>query len=148
MILAILCQHPKRRKKSLITYQDLQLCGIKPHKSLFNSKSVLDDIPPEENVPSSKSCRGNPFQKGSGVRWDPISDELRPYSDATPVPNFTLRKPLSYVGALFDPLGLISPVTITAMIIQDIHSQNIGLDDTLPEKLNDRSRNGCIHWWG
>ena len=80
-------------------------------------------------IPAGKT----PLQKVLGVKWDTTTDELRPYASTTvPTNRLSLRKVLSYVSAIFDPLSLISPVTITARaLIQEIHRRHLGMDEPL-----------------
>ena len=74
-----------------------------------------------------------------GIRWDPKRDVLsfnwRPNTINKPI---TMRKYLSEVQQLYDPMGLLSPVTIRArMVLQEMFAAKLEWDQTLPPHLQE-----------
>ena len=52
---------------------------------------------------------------------------------------FTKRNVLSKINSIFDPLGLVSPLTVKAKILMRkiwMIEPKLGWDDKLPEKLS------------
>lgn len=70
-----------------------------------------------------------------GVRWDRYEDQL--YFPSPVVTNVsTKRLYLSVLASVFDPVGLLAPVTVQGkMILQKIWIQELGWDDVLPDSL-------------
>lgn len=80
--------------------------------------------------------------KALGIRWHPATDEFA-YKVHVPVPKekMTKRDVLSEIARLFDPLGQLAPVIITAKItVQRLWLTGLGWDDELPEEVCDRWR--------
>ncbi|XP_026475491.1 uncharacterized protein LOC113380476 [Ctenocephalides felis] len=51
----------------------------------------------------------------------------------------TKRSVLSTIAQIYDPIGLISPISVTAkLIMQELWRQNLGWDETLSRELQDR----------
>ncbi|XP_029163314.1 uncharacterized protein LOC114934768 [Nylanderia fulva] len=75
-----------------------------------------------------------------GVAWDPSSDGFRfGYNCGAPTSSITKRTILSEIASLFDPLGLLGPLTVVAkMIMQDTWQSNVGWDESLPQDLHHR----------
>jgi len=74
-----------------------------------------------------------------GLWWDTDSDMIftSPKPDATMFTMMaTKREILKWTSSIFDPLGLISPVTITAkLFLQNLWQQSINWDTQLSEQL-------------
>ena len=90
----------------------------------------------------AKEIFGIPVEKGRitkvlGVAWNIDEDKIE--VDLSKVlqnvsKNPTKRRILSTLGAVFDPLGLISPITVVAkMMFQELCVGKYGWDDTLPK---------------
>ena len=67
---------------------------------------------------NSIASNDNAADKALGICWELPSDQLHLPSSSVDLPTqWTRRSPLRTVAALFDPLGLMSPVTITGRIL-------------------------------
>jgi len=75
-----------------------------------------------------------------GLWWDTLSDTISaaPKSDASMFTMLaTKREILKWISGIFDLLGLISPVTITAkLFLQNLWEQNLNWDTKLNEDLS------------
>lgn len=108
-----------------------------------NKEHLLREIPDENRARAPKELAANThlYEKALGILWIPTSDELGfntamnrvpvQVKDAQRPP--TKREALGAVMSLFDPLGLLSPYTITAKImLQELWKKKVGWDDPLP----------------
>ncbi|XP_049886650.1 uncharacterized protein LOC126381173 [Pectinophora gossypiella] len=110
-----------------------------------SNEDVIRDIPPDRRAQLPKEMGTAGHQgKTLGLIWEATKDELM-FNTALPrVPEEvktsarppTKREALSAVMSIFDPLGLLSHLTITAKILlQDLwRQQRIGWDDQVPEE--------------
>ena len=91
--------------------------GFNLRKWTSNSKEVLASIPESERAPSIQNLTLDelPTERTLGVQWNIERDEIEftPKVKAKPT---TKRGVLSTVSSLYDPLGLVSPVILTARI--------------------------------
>ncbi|XP_071056102.1 uncharacterized protein [Onthophagus taurus] len=73
-----------------------------------------------------------------GLLWDPTSDEFRyEISEGTKYNKINKRTILSDIAQVFDPLGLLCPVTINAKIIlQEIWQAGLNWDEVLPNHIH------------
>ncbi|XP_076285540.1 uncharacterized protein LOC143211601 [Lasioglossum baleicum] len=113
--------------------------GFHLRKFSSNCPRLLADISDQEHELASS----RPFQEIEGVKmlglfWVPSKDEFQFkfkfhfHSDQTD----TKRTVLSTIARMFDPLGWISPVVITAKIfMQKLWSAKLNWDDPLPVDL-------------
>lgn len=89
--------------------------NLRLHKFALNSQAVMEEFCPEDCAPALKDLDlgGDEaqLQRSLGLIWETEEDTF-PLSVATPDKLFTRRGVLSWVNSLFDPLGLLSPVTI------------------------------------
>ena len=73
-----------------------------------------------------------------GVQLNKSTDKFfhqKPSKFDTNADNYTVRKLLSLIACLFDPLGIIAPVIITLKIIlQEIWKEGLAWDDRLPKE--------------
>jgi hypothetical protein len=77
--------------------------------------------------------------KTLGVLWNARTDQITFSVDMKGSNQTTKRGVLSMIARLFDPLGLVSPVTITAKItLQEIWKLKINWDESLPLGLHTR----------
>lgn len=75
--------------------------------------------------------------KTLGLYWDPKPDTLSFFMNVSKLSRVTKRTILSAIASIFDPLGLIAPVVITAkLILQRLWQQKVGWDEALPQDLH------------
>ena len=72
-----------------------------------------------------------------GMKWDPKKDELSfAWSPNAVTQNVTMRQFLSEVQQLYDPMGILSPVTVRArMLLQQMFIEKLKWDQRLPERM-------------
>ncbi|XP_018372882.1 PREDICTED: uncharacterized protein LOC108767469 [Trachymyrmex cornetzi] len=120
-----------------------QLCmagGFRLQKWATNQADILDVLP-ERNQTSSSSIRIEEATTipSLGVTWQPHTDSFKfTYLPIIQEP-VTKRTVLSTIAKIFDPLGLISPITIGVKIImQELWSLKLNWDDPLPSSTTRR----------
>lgn len=116
----------------------LSVANLKLHKVASNSTAVMQAFPPEDRASELKdldlSSDPLPLQRSLGISWDLKLDcfTFRVSRDTRP---FTRRGTLSTVNSLYDPLGLVSPVTTQGKaLVRDFTSLQQDWDDALPEE--------------
>lgn len=124
------------------TQASLAESNLRLHKFASNCQVVIDAFPSEDCVPVSKEVDLNketvPTQRSLGLLWEITSDTFT-YSTATDIKPFTRRGVLSTVNSIFDPLGLLAPVTIQGRaLLRELTSEPSDWDAPLPEdKMKD-----------
>jgi hypothetical protein len=114
--------------------------GFKLHKWDSNSTEVLNSIPQEIRSSQNTSKLGNSdnFVKTLGIEYNSNQDYFQ-FSTAefsVDQSHLTKRNVLSDSSKIFDPLGLISCVTIVVKIIfQQLWKQSIDWDEPLPPDI-------------
>ena len=127
--------------------KSLVLGGFRLNQWISSSRTVLAAIPEtERSHPSVNLDLDNlPIERAIGVKWncqlDNISVVARKLESAK-----TKREMLAALSSVFDPLGLLSPVTIRAKILfQDtwrsrrkLHDKStvVNWDEILPPHLH------------
>ena len=135
-------------------YQLLLKASMEPHKFASNCLEVLKDIPDKLKNEKTKT-------KILGIQWDTASDKLtfdfidkleesdeeqedcekssldsKKKVDST-IEKTTKRKFLQQSAKIFDPLGLISPLTTNVKVLfQQLWLQNLAWDDLLPKSMH------------
>lgn len=113
----------------------LKMGGFRLTKWLSNSRTVLNSIPESERAPSIVSlnpCDALPSDRALGINWDVNEDKIKFKVKIADQP-LTRRGILSIVSSIFDPLGLVSPITLRAKaIVQNLCRQKLGWDDQIP----------------
>ncbi|XP_062703605.1 uncharacterized protein LOC134286057 [Aedes albopictus] len=103
-----------------------------------NCPEVLEGVPPENLAnPSSPSFDPDEAIKALGISWEPATDQFRfivgPFSVDKPI---TKSKILSVIAQLYDPLGLIAPVVVSAKILmQLLWTISIDWNDEVPLEI-------------
>ncbi|XP_043267646.1 uncharacterized protein [Venturia canescens] len=128
-----------------IALQLEQICarGCLPlQKWTSNSPAALQHLDSSALQPEAVSIKSeDSTTKLLGLVWDPIKDVFRFNLQANFSSTITKRIALSETASLFDPLGFISPVIITAKIfMQELWLAKLQWDDLLPERLQ-------LRWW-
>ncbi|XP_065092160.1 uncharacterized protein LOC135713002 [Ochlerotatus camptorhynchus] len=116
----------------------LEKGGFMLRKWTSNRLEVLQGLENDQiGTQSSLQFSPNESIKALGIRWEPEPDQLRFDSqiqqrDDPP----TKRSILSDIARLFDPLGQIAPVVVTAKILmQELWSLSCDWDDPVPHAI-------------
>ena len=113
--------------------------GFELHKWCANHPAILQNIPSDQiETGFTVEESGNKAIKTLGIYWQPLSDTFQFKVNLPKPPNIiTKRVILSDISRIFDPIGLLSPVIITAkLFMQEIWLiKDIGWDQPVPEAL-------------
>ena len=120
------------------------ICSSKVvRKQLRRGRTSADNRPTEApcDVASEATAitlDGEEGTKTLGIGWNPNTDFISFVVGEIKVEELTKRKVLSNISRLYDPLGLLSAVTIKARVaLQNIwRSKQYDWDDPLPEEMN------------
>jgi hypothetical protein len=97
----------------------------------FNLRSWMSNSPRLRELAEAEGCLDNDtITKVLGMRWHAVTDDLS-YAprDIPAIENATKRFILQYSSRIYDPLGLLSPVTVRAKILmKEIWKDEIYLD--------------------
>ena len=113
-----------------------QLCragGFNLRKWASNQPVLMERLPEGDAIPEVK-WQTEATHRALGVHWSLLDDSFRVRVQADPVDQrVTRRLVLSKLARIFDPLGLVSPVTITAKIfLQSLWLLKVDWDTPLP----------------
>lgn len=110
--------------------------GFQLSKWVTNSKQILQSVDKSATKTIvSLSDKEDTWVKLLGLQWDPYEDAFR-FSFQTPTPVYSKRGILSAVARLYDPLGFLSPVTVTMKgIVQDLWKLGVHWDNPVPENI-------------
>ncbi|XP_046145575.1 uncharacterized protein LOC123988861, partial [Osmia bicornis bicornis] len=111
--------------------------GFRLRKWASNCQSLLTGIDPSDHgLAREKPFNGDESLKVLGIHWNPDSDTLKFRVRKQNNPGNSKRAILSAIARLFDPLGLVAPVVITAkMLMQKLWSIKCGWDEEVPPPL-------------
>ena len=119
-----------------------QLCqkgALRLHKFTSNSRRVIQTIQQADRATTvrdmdlTSDCL--PMERALGVEWCAEVDTFR-FQINLGNKGTTRRGILSTVCSIFDPLGLIAPVTLVGkQILQELCRQGLDWDDPIPEPL-------------
>lgn len=122
--------------------------GFQMRKWASNCEAVLEGIAPENRaLQHSIDLDRDQTIKTLGLHWEPGTDYLKYKIDLHLPPNaiLTKRLTLSYIAQLFDPLGLVGPVVVTAKAfmqtlwtLKDENKKIWEWDRELPSHLRDK----------
>ena len=92
---------------------------IRLHKIHSNSEQVVGFFPESERAKHSDlvDLSGNQLHRTLGVAWNTNSDEFLMKVDLPSKP-FNRRGIIAVVNSLYDPLGIVNPVTLKGKLIQ------------------------------
>ncbi|XP_075156365.1 uncharacterized protein LOC142229664 [Haematobia irritans] len=108
--------------------------GFELRKWTSNAKEVLEGLPRDRLLNEDfLNFDDKSSAKTLGIRWNAKNDSFYFVSEKLrDKENFTKREVLSVIARLFDPLGWLSPVIITAKIfMQQLSLDEIEWDDSL-----------------
>ncbi|XP_055605435.1 uncharacterized protein LOC129753627 [Uranotaenia lowii] len=107
--------------------------GFKLVKFVSNSVAVMKSIDSSLKAADEKECRV------LGLKWDLRSDEFvfpLKFSNLPTSKVITKRQLLKFMMSIFDPLGVLGPITIHLKILfQDLWRLQIDWDDDIPDGL-------------
>lgn len=126
--------------------------GFQLRKWASNEEAVLEGIPADNRaLQASFDLDRSQSIKSLGLHWEPASDQLKYKIDLptkTLSVSLTKRIALSQIARLFDPLGLLGPVVITAKIfmqalwtLKDGNDKIYSWDEPLPASMVQRWNN-------
>jgi len=109
-----------------------------------NKKEALNPIDTDRQLHPPKILDDTPTLRALGISWEPTNDMLvfsfQQSFSLTDTP--TKRSVLSFIARLFDPLGLLAPVIISAKIfLQKLWKISLDWDDPLPQRLAEEWKN-------
>ncbi|XP_070581474.1 uncharacterized protein [Ptychodera flava] len=114
------------------------------HKIVSNDEEVMTALPNEVRAKDLQSLDFNqdtlPTQRSLGIMWTLEADAFTFEVDLKEKP-FSRRGVLAIVNSIYDPLGILAPVSIEGKLIlrglvaetKGRNSSNLGWDETLPE---------------
>lgn len=124
------------------TQASLAESNIRLHKFISNSPDVLKALSQEDCATSVKdldlSGDTQSIQRSLGLLWEISTDTLTFSVSSDPKP-FTRRGVLSTVNSIFDPLGLLAPVTVSGRaLLRELTADLSDWDTPLPEEKRDK----------
>ena len=140
------CDSVESTEEGLKLIQDLKTlystAGMEIRKWASNDVEIMSNLPDEDKAanvvfsydfePDSKM----PKIKALGIIWLAEPDKLTFLAEFNLNQTWTKRTVLSSYSKLFDPIGLIAPVAITARIVtQACWRHGLGWDQVLPETI-------------
>ncbi|XP_060596015.1 uncharacterized protein LOC132750093 [Ruditapes philippinarum] len=133
----------KTEKEAICMIKGTQeLCkkgGLRLHKFTCNSKEVLQHIPLEDRAKGLADvdifADSLPVERTLGVQWNIQSDAFQFKITLSDKP-LTRRGILSTVSSIYDPLGLLSPITLVGRrILQQMCAENFDWDDPISDNI-------------
>ncbi|XP_061395049.1 uncharacterized protein LOC133330652 [Musca vetustissima] len=112
----------------------LESAGFNLRKWTSNDKEIIKDLPRDHLLNGEfLDFDDKSLAKTLGIRWNAVSDTFYFMADDIKSKHsFTKRRVLSVIARLFDPLGWLAPVLITAKIfMQQLWLDDIKWDDEL-----------------
>ena len=103
-------------------------------KWISNAYDVIQSVPVSERAGSVKELdlENLPIERAHGILWDVHSDRFRfkiVVKDRPP----TRRGILSVISSIYDPLGFIAPLILSAKVILcDLCRKGLDWDDIIP----------------
>lgn len=112
--------------------------GFQLRKFQSNDHKILDDINRNNHGTDKYSITDDSTVKTLGVSWIPNRDEFEynSHNKSTEYVKVTKRTILSFVAKIFDPLGVLGPLSMRAkLIIQKLWQLKIDWDESIPNQL-------------
>ena len=110
--------------------------GFRLTKWLSNSRKVVESISEAERATAVKNLDfDHPIiERALGVQWQVSSDTFSFNINIRDRPA-TRRGLLSFISAVYDPLGFVAPFILTAkVILQDLCKKKLNWDDRIPDE--------------
>lgn len=101
-----------------------------------NSKELLQYLPGPQTEAALIKLDKDGTSKTLGIKWNHSKDLLQ-YTIGLSCPQITTKKTImSNIAQIFDPLGLLTPVIITAkLLIQELWKLQVEWDESLPSEI-------------
>ncbi|XP_076384364.1 uncharacterized protein LOC143262699 [Megalopta genalis] len=117
----------------------LNTAGLHIRQWASNDKRLLEDLP-DENINQQLHLGESSIVKTLGIVWNSADDSItytvRPILHT---PRATKRFISSEIAKIYDPLGLLGPVIITAkLILQELWTLRIDWDESLPMAIHNK----------
>ncbi|XP_069989477.1 uncharacterized protein [Penaeus vannamei] len=146
----LLLAHDDKERLIKIIKDLIALCnagGWRLNQWTANNKDVLKKIPESERDASVASLDLSkddlPVERTLGVHWS-MAEDCFTFKSCLGDKPLTRRGVLSIVASIYDPLGMVAPLTLPAkMILQDMCQMQIGWDENMGDKEAARWRK----WW-
>lgn len=128
-------------KEALIAQQEirdiLKTGGFPIRKWTSNSEELLQAVPEEDReIKLPLQIEQDDTIKALGIHWNPATDTFKYKVNISNKPSNTKRQLISEIAKLFDPVGWVSPVVITAKIMcQKLWLSGIDWDHNLPQSI-------------
>ncbi|XP_075170108.1 uncharacterized protein LOC142242414 [Haematobia irritans] len=112
--------------------------NLQIRKWISNDETVLQDVCQSDRETFLQFHDGTDVTKTLGLVWDPkLGKFLFSLSHVMESKNISKRTVLSSIARLYDPLGLIGPVTTKAKIfMQSLWKRTLDWDESLPQDLH------------
>lgn len=111
--------------------------GFVSEKWVSNSRSVLQNIAQDQKAKDLKELDLDrlPIEKALSLLWCVESDSFK-FKMEVKQQSLTRRGMLSTTSSVYDPLGFLSPITLSAkMLQQELCRRNCGWDDAIPPDI-------------
>ncbi|XP_031340893.1 uncharacterized protein LOC116169002 [Photinus pyralis] len=105
-------------------------------KWISNDPRVLAHLPEEDIHPGLLELGSHDHTITLGLIWNFQTDSFTFTISPAPISKITKRTILSQIAQMFDPLGLLSPCTVSAKILlQQFWLEKLGWDDPEPQPI-------------
>ncbi|KAI4871613.1 hypothetical protein NFI96_001002 [Prochilodus magdalenae] len=114
----------------------LAVSNLRLHKIASNCLAVMQAFPSSEYANDLKdldlSIDSPPVQRNLGLNWN-LSNDMFTFRVATTERPFTRRGVLATVNSLFDPLGLVAPISVQGkFLLRELTRNTVDRDEPLP----------------
>jgi len=121
--------------------QLINLCSMAQfqlRKWASNNRQILQTVAEDDRAISPSVLFDNNERsdlKVLGLKWDPLADTFS-FKAKPSATQPTKRKVLSEIARIFDPLGLLSPITFwTKYLMQQLWTSGVSWDDPIPDNI-------------
>lgn len=111
----------------------LKIGGFRLRKWASNHPEILSGIAYVDSQDSIHFINKDEEVCTLGMQWNVASDEFQYDINASNIHKVTKRGILSALAKIFDPLGILGPVTLTAkLLMQRVWQLNLAWDESVP----------------
>lgn len=115
--------------------------GFNLRKWCSNHKKVIEHLPEEYQEESALEIAEDDTKKSLGIHQSPSKDVIKFKVEIINSEKITKRYILSEIAKIFDPVGWLAPVIISAkLIIQNLWIQKMDWDEKIPDELEKQQR--------